>query len=94
MSILTGHYWKRNNKNFDAVIFLRNREINFSLTESCLYADEIAFGSWWDLTDQDAKKLFNAFHLKELIDKGETGKLVYFTQNDLHVDWPEVIRLV
>jgi len=73
---------------------LPNREVYFHQEDDILEAEEIAFGAWWELTPNDAKKVFKLLKLDKYIKYAPLKRAMRYDFEREDINWQEVFRYI
>ena len=85
--------YRHSENNFTLTLYLRNREITFDKSNKAFIGEEIAFGSWWQFTANDACVIFEKLNLERYIRDTPIGKLTRVVFNGSDIDWESLINV-
>lgn len=85
--------FKKDNDSYNVTLYLRNRELCFDCYKNVLIGEEIAFGSWWEYSNHDAKMIFDLLNLNDYVTKTPIDKLTRFKFDSENADWEAISKL-
>lgn len=85
--------FKKSDDSYNVTLYLRNRELCFDCYKDVFIGEEIAFGSWWEYSNHDAKMIFDLLKLNDYVTKAPIDKLARFKFDNADVDWTAISKL-